>query len=574
MLKRAELPLQNKWRKMIQIGLVLIAVCLNIKYIFTDFGLDGGFQTSMSYRWITGDRLFKEMWEPYQMSTFVCGLFEKIYLSLFHTTTGIVLFLQAAGVLLDAAVAVCVYKVVSKYIASKETAFYMAWLLMLVSPKDIPIAEYSNMQIWFSMFLVLGLYLYHHTGKKLWIVGASVALCGAALSYPSCVIVLAGAVGLLLYKKDWKAIWTMILVCGCCAAAYMGMVLSQVSVSEMLETIHHMLQLETSHGQSVFEKFFEYFKDAVSIGLLCLLAYGIAYALVLLTCRNTYKSWSKTKLRVQTDKIFFAIITLVAVYRVLCWQENVRYSYSLVFVGIMILGARHCRVLSKDKFYFYLCGTVIALLQFVATLLLTNLVLWASIPYLLVAVVTAILPISEAMFSEENEFEKERFLPLIPVLLAMFLVFRNGYLIRPLNGDVSTIFNIANMVKGGPAKGIVSEYMGPYMQNETLKEWEAYIEDGDSVYLIGWSLDSLAYLYSDVEIGSPSLVPTPGYGESLLRYWELYPEKYPDVIVASCWYGEMNFDLTEDSWIMKWIEEEYQPSRIVDGKYWRYYFKE
>ena len=45
--------------------------------------------------------------------------------------------------------------------------------------------------------------------------------------------------------------------------------------------------------------------------------------------------------------------------------------------------------------------------------------------------------------------------------------------------------------------GIVSEYMGPYMQNETMKEWDQYIEEGDVVYLIGGSLDTLAYLYSD-----------------------------------------------------------------------------
>ena len=122
--------------------------------------------------------------------------------------------------------------------------------------------------------------------------------------------------------------------------------------------------------------------------------------------------------------------------------------------------------------------------------------------------------------------------------------------------------------------GIISEYMGPYMQNETMKEWEQYIEEGDSVYLIGGSLDTLAYLYTDIEIAAPSLVPTPGYNESILTYWEMHPEKYPDVIVASCWYGTMNEELTQDSWIMRWIEEEYQPSHFVDGKYWRYYFRE
>lgn len=78
------------------------------------------------------------------------------------------------------------------------------------------------------------------------------------------------------------------------------------------------------------------------------------------------------------------------------------------------------------------------------------------------------------------------------------------------------------------------------------------------MYLIGGSLDTLAYLYSDTVISAPSLVPTPGYNESILDYWEMNPDKYPDVIVASYWYGTMNEELGQDSWIMKWIEEEYR----------------
>ena len=74
-------------------------------------------------------------------------------------------------------------------------------------------------------------------------------------------------------------------------------------------------------------------------------------------------------------------------------------------------------------------------------------------------------------------------------------------------------------------------------------------------------------------MAAPSLVPTPGYNENLLNYWKMNPEKYPDVIVASCWYGKENPLLTEDSWIMRWIEQEYMPQYVIDGKYWRYYFR-
>ena len=204
---------------------------------------------------------------------------------------------------------------------------------------------------------------------------------------------------------------------------------------------------------------------------------------------------------------------------------------------------------------------------------MTNLELIASVPYLLIAVMVAFLPIYEVMLEKKEILGYDRFIKTILCVSIFFLVFRNAYIIRPMNGEVSTIVKIAGVVKEGPAIGIISEYMGPFMQNETMKEWEQYIEDGDSVYLIGGALDTLAYLYADTMIAAPSLISTPGYNEDILTYWEVNPDKYPDVIIASCWYGIMNDILTEESWIMKWIEEEYQPVHFVDGKYWRYYFR-
>ncbi len=146
-------------------------------------------------------------------------------------------------------------------------------------------------------------------------------------------------------------------------------------------------------------------------------------------------------------------------------------------------------------------------------------------------------------------------------------------MIRPLNGHVSTIFSIRGIINDGPAKAIITEYMGAYIQNETLKEWEEYISDGDSVFLVSNELDSLGYLYKNVEISAPTTVPAPTYNETILNYWDLHPKKYPDVVVVSCWYGNLNSAMDEGTWIRTWIEREYNYSYYIDGKYWRYYFK-
>lgn len=552
--------------------LLLAAVALSIKYIFVDFGIDAEFQTVMSYRFSEGALLFKEMWEPYQMSAFLCAFFIKIYTALFHTTTGIVIYLQIIGVLLDGAVACLLYRIVNKYLDCRNAAFAMAWVFFLVSPKDVPLPEYANMQIWFSMLLCITMFLSYKTQKKRWIILSALCLCGAVLSYPSCLLLFVGAILLLLYRGDNKGALLFGATCLVTGLLYLFPVFRQVSFSDFAVFLENMFSLETSHSEGLLEKCFSYLKDAACIAVVFCIAYGIAYGIVRFLHNRNGETHEKEYGKALTDALFFGIVLLISLYTVVFWKEYVRYCYSLVFLAVILIGAHYRKKLSSDKFCFYLCGTVISLFQFVATLLLTNLVLMASIPYLLIAVLMAFLPISEELKTINITAPKRN--PAIAVLICgvLFLLFRNAYIIRPMNGDVSTILNIGGIVKSGPAMGIISEYMGPYMQNESMKEWEQYIKDGDSVFLIGGSLDTLGYLYSDTVIAAPSLVPTPGYNESILKYWEMNPEKYPDVIVASCWYGTLHSDLSEDSWIMQWIEEEYQPASYVDGKYWRYYF--
>lgn len=199
--------------KMIRFVMLGIAVALSVKYIFVDFGIDAEFQISMSYRLAKGDIMFKEMWEPHQMSAFLCAFFIKIYLWLFHTTTGIVLYLQVIGVLLDAAVAYCFYQVVNKYLHCSNAAFAMAWVFFIVSPKDVPLPEYANMQVWFSALLCVTLFVYYKTEKKRWVILSALCLCGAVLAYPSCLLLFFGVIYYFPAKIRLVALFSELFVC-------------------------------------------------------------------------------------------------------------------------------------------------------------------------------------------------------------------------------------------------------------------------------------------------------------------------------------------------------------------------
>ena len=67
---------------------------------------------------------------------------------------------------------------------------------------------------------------------------------------------------------------------------------------------------------------------------------------------------------------------------------------------------------------------------------------------------------------------------------------------------------------------------------------------------------------------------TPTYSEELLYYWELNPDKYPDVVIVASSFGELAWEMRCNEWLMNWLEEEYCADEVIDGNYWRYYFKE
>ena len=67
--------------------LIIGAILVNIKSIFTDFDVDSEYAIAMAYRMIKGDRMVAQMWEPHQTSAFLCAFFMKIYMAIFRTTS-------------------------------------------------------------------------------------------------------------------------------------------------------------------------------------------------------------------------------------------------------------------------------------------------------------------------------------------------------------------------------------------------------------------------------------------------------------------------------------------------------
>jgi len=230
-------------------------------------------------------------------------------------------------------------------------------------------------------------------------------------------------------------------------------------------------------------------------------------------------------------------------------------------------------VLEGEEKRIYVCGSVIGGLGFLATLILTDLPFSASGAYGLLAIVSSLIPIRRQ--AREAGVQAQRGGSVIFLCFAALLALRCVCIRTPLTGrgQICSSFSGLSVVRSGPALGLISDEEGVCIQRDSYPEWKEWIREGDKVWIVGGVVDTLGYLYQDVEVAAPSAMSTPYYSSAVLDYWRLNPDKYPDVIVAEGYLGQLSYELQINQWLLHWIEEEYRPEQIVDGKYWKYYFR-
>ena len=536
-----------------------------IKSIFMDFDYDAEYALVMGYRMAKGDRMFLEMWESHLTSAFLCAILVKIYLAVVGTTTGIVLYIQTCGILIRALFAVLLNKTLKRY-TEPFWAFLMSCLFFMVTPKDLPIPEFANMQFWFQTGLVCMLLLYLENSKKIYLILSSIFLCLEIITYPSCLIIFAPVVVLLwIYSKEkWKDI---IIFSACCfvqGAAYVGYFLINVGFKTFITNAQIILTGDVYHTKSVWDKFQVYGTDL----FYTLVALSVIYLLCFIVSK-VLCSLRKQKAVIKNSLYLYFAILLVGLL-VYTLMVKGRTEQLVIYIPMLILGFWGRKFLDEPQKRVYDCGIAINVCSFVAVLILTDLTILDSINYLLLAIVVTLLPLKEIA---DRYVKSKNFYIKYGFIFAFLLLslFRSTFLIRPLYYHLRSVLNIEGIVKSGPAVGIMSEYMGPYTINTGMEEWEEYIEEGDRLLLVGsdFGTHTIGYLYKDVVIANSSTLSTPTFDENLLTYWENNPDRYPNVVAVECWYGDLS--ISEDSFIYQWIVNEFQPKECYDGKYWRYY---
>lgn len=533
------------------------AVLVSIKSLFVDFGIDNGYAVATSYRHISGDHMFLEMWEPHQTSAFLVDCLMLIYRGFVPSLTGVAIFLQFMGVLLWIPVIIILHNELSKHI-DRYISHLICALLFVFRAKQTVFPEFSNMQIGFSVLFFAFLVKYICGQAKLrHLILAAVFLCLEIISYPTCMIAFVAAVGIILIYTEHKVKDVLVFsgVCLALGTLYVGYFVWARGLSEFINVLRLLVEADLSHGD-VSMTFHQYLKVFLE---------GAVYIAGTLMIAATIHLCFRKRVRIAFLTVFGVSLLTTAGATLLCFiikkQSGYEWHYCIVLVLLIVLGLFGYPFLTDVEKKIWISGMMISFSSFLAVVLLTNLPLMSTVAYLPLAAAVSMIPLSR--------FRKGTF---FTGAILLFVLLHRGLIVCGYSelSQNSYVNEIESIVRTGPALGIICDDNTSCIYRDNVADFQRFLKSDDTVFFMtNWIYDPLVYVQAGIDVAISSTISSPTYGEKQIDYWRRYGYKTPTVIAISCYDGVFSLDRNAYLTMFEWVEEHYE--WVGDGTWWRFY---
>lgn len=549
----------NMQRKYVFYGtmffLLVLSVLATVKICILHLSVDEEYAVALSYRILSEDRMFLDIWEPHQTSGFLTVFLCWIYQALTGTTEYLVLYLRICGALIQAVISVFLYRTLARYF-SRYGALAAAFFFYNTLPKQIQTPEFSNMLVWFSVLAMLCFFRACYSDhSQLWFAAAGLFLCALVLSYPSCV--LAVPIYFISLKKlrpqtFWRDSGTVFTVCAVIGVGYLSFFLSHMTMSQFLFGLKQMMT-DSAHAASFAERLADCGKELCSFFIpLCfvvLCAFFFMFLYWLIIMKRSDKGFCR--------HLFICCILCGSfVVQIVTWL----FGFSRIFhfpllhfyllYGAGILLYRRKRVSEKHQYsaLFWL-GTVCGGCVWFTAFLITNTTISVTGSYLMCGLISAIVLLEEEAETYAGARQKKLLCYRIPALVTAIgllgtTLFAKGFMVCENQGWRSDIFYVKQKALSGPAKNIYCFYLNGYEYNSYTELLKGLSTPEDSLLYIGDH--SLYYLLTDSRIAVHSTISTPAFDNRLLEYWSCFPEHYPTLVVV----GQGDYRAEEIDFIM------------------------
>lgn len=572
----------------IRILLLLFAALSAMKILFAGYDLDEQYALAMSYRLLKGDCPVRDMWEPHQTSAFLASFLMLPYVSFTGSTSGIVLYLRICGLAIHGLTAFLFYRQILSLLGKhtsmepdsrRDTGLLIVGIYFFSLPKLMFFPEFSNMQLWFLLLMILCISHYYtqiFSGSKVfscWLSAAGLCLSLEVLSYPSSLLLFPACIYYIVrYRKlpgqqtvnaaPTRAslageLLSFCLPCMVLALLFGGSLLTRMTWRELVSYLPYAAS-DGSHPFSLKDKLLLNGRSLLEV--LCFLAvYGlISLGISALLYRRQKQPasfrayWGVTLL----------MVTLAG--QLAIWILGKRYpnypSVEYFFVPALapILMPRRSEAEKMIAFPYI----TLPLLSFAGIVLMTNHPLLVSAPFLGICTAGVLLCLFLRSGREDfplpnrvgecpspllaargaccasNKFiyaplRMKKAAPLLRTALVLWmavLLFGKCYMVRTTGGMHYTLFHPVSIMRQGPAAGILAD-TGTVRQYKASRDLIQEALPGHSkVLYIGTS--NGIYLMGDMEFCTPSTISSPTFDEKMETYFSLHPEKYPEYIIC------------------------------------------
>lgn len=423
-------------------------------------------------------------------------------------------------------------------------------------------------------------------------------------------------------------------VCALCGVLYLGMLLRNNTVEGLLHVVSYIVDGDITHSLTLMDKVRAYGKGVLAQVVLCLAIFGLARIGAALTLRGKRKRGVAVagEEEIARERLLWTV-ALTCLLQLYGWTiGNIGYEEMQIYVTVFALLGLSCyhKTAGEKRQEGLLADCIVlAVFALLAVLYLTDRRLMESLPHgmpaALFGMVLVVMYWEKAAADKTAEAETGRVIEVkagtdkaiemeacrtqeamtsgdgaeksgigavnaraasfgagrpaaciyaILLLWALTMTFGKGYNVRG-GTNYQNVLQSRGILKYGPAAGTIADYMRAYIYNCDYEDLREMVQDGDRVLVMVdqvMNLGTIRYLFRDVEVCHYSIVnPTP-YDERLLAYWEMFPEKEPNVIIVDAWYGQLMTD--PEGWLMRYVEEEFGYTSMQEGRYVRVYRKE
>ena len=559
----------NIKKKNLPVHIILLSISFIILIIRARFGFcwsDETFYISTTHRFFTGDSIFYNEWFPTQLSSLCLLPFHALFVFISGGTTGIILYFRILYVFFET---ICAYT--TYYIIKKHHSVFIAntamMFVMFYSHLNIATLSYYTMSVLFFLLSMLFIYdaiksEYTNNNKELIMAGFCFAI--SVLNLPTLVVVYFLLVLLLVFasilrktsfSNTYNTTYDKMNPIKIFTFSFIGIVipatvftvytLLTVKITDFINAIPYVLSDDEHELSAIYpikKMYLSLNESYMQIAKIVYLLIAVSVIFFILEVifnilNNSKKNNSIASLIIEKapviETIFNRLRILLFIADICMFTACLYKSYShtgytqtaLMLFGLVLF------LISKEKNYkafvmFYISGLTFSLVYSYSS---NGMLYVLSIGHF-IASIGCLLIISDFVEHEKNN----KLLKYIPVAIVCVCVMITATLrITNIYRD-DKLENLNTRIDKGPAKLLYTneDHFEKYnnVYNTITEKCQSNSYNSDSKTLLVSNLLPYAYLLTDLKVAAPTVWRNPMGSERLKEYYEVIPERIPDII--------------------------------------------